>query len=270
MEKENDLVSVVIATHNPRRDYFKLSLQSICNQTYSAIEIIIVDDGSDIDINAMVKSFKLNREWKIIKLDKQSGLAKALNVGIKEASGTYIARLDDDDMSAMQRIEKEVKLLKKHPEAVCVFTGVSVIDEMGETLYEIIHKLKSPKKVEMYLNVFGNPFCHSSALYLHKVIDELRGYNTMYTYAQDYELWLRFCKKGDIYYIPEPLTLWRSIDGKKSIEKEALQTAYCEAARYDAYLRNRTLRTTVKYVISRFYSTAQIVLLKSRQNLSTD
>ena len=264
---KNDLVSVVMATHNPKVDYIKLSLESICAQTYPAIEIIIVDDGSDMDVNSMIEGFNLSREYKTIRLSRQSGLANALNAGIKESSGKYIARLDDDDLSVKERIEKEVELLKSHPNAVCVFTAVRVIDGTGKSLYEIVHKKKSPQKIANYLTMYGNPFCHSSAMYLHKLIDELNGYNPMYTYAQDYELWLRLSKKGDIYYIPEVLTLWRNIDGNKSVQKEALQTAYCEAARYETYLRNRTIRTTVNYIISRVYCTAQIVLLKSRQNL---
>lgn len=265
---EFDLVSVILATHNPKPDFLRKSLESICKQSYPRIEIIIVDDGSALNVDDMVMGFDVSRPYKVIKLDGQSGLAKALNVGIKVASGKYIARLDDDDLSAENRIEEEINVFIHNPKAVCVFTAVEVIDGAGKAMYQIIHKFSSVKKIENYLAIKGNPFCHSSAMFLKSVIDGIGGYNPLYTYAQDYELWLKLSKIGEIRYIPKVMTFWRSVDGNKTIQKEALQTAFCEAARYDAYLRNRTIGNTFIYLMSRFYCTAQIVLLKSKQKLS--
>ena len=264
------MVSIIMATHNPKPEYFHKAIKSLCSQTFKDIELIVVDDGSDsIEVERLVEDCQPSIKYYIIHTNTRIGLANALNLGIEKSHGEIIARLDDDDLSAPDRIKQQVAFLQSHDSVVCVFTGVQILNKEGKKLSKIIHQLNSPRKIRYYLEVKGNPFCHSSAMFYRRVFNEAGKYNPKFIYAQDYDLWIRFLSQGNLYYIPEVLTYWRYLEGEKSIQKEALQTGFCEAARYDNYLRGKKdFISTLKFLLSMIYSAIQILLLKSKQNLS--
>lgn len=109
---ENPLVSVVVPFYNPD-NYFKKLLESIENQSYKNIEVILVDDGSSNEINKIAKSFvEKNRKYLLI-TQKNSGVAVARQVGVSNAKGDFIIHADADDLLPENAIEK---LVYKHLE----------------------------------------------------------------------------------------------------------------------------------------------------------
>lgn len=112
-------VSVLMAAYNSKEDLLKQSVLSVINQTYKDFEFIIVDDGSKKPIEPIVR--EISDDPRIVVYRKEnSGLGSSLTFGISKAKGDYIARIDDDDLMAHDRLEKQVAYLDAHPEVSCV------------------------------------------------------------------------------------------------------------------------------------------------------
>ena len=137
MKEQKPLVSVIIPTYN-RPTYLKQTLDSVVNQTYNNIEIIVVDDGSpNEDTLRVCKKYKTVT---YLKIENSGGPAKPRNVGIKEAKGKYIAFLDDDDLWIATKIEQQVRILEEHNDFGLAHGYCQIIDENGKLTGEIIGK----------------------------------------------------------------------------------------------------------------------------------
>ena len=113
--------------------YLREAIDSILNQTFKDFEFIIVNDGSTDNSLKIIKSY--NDPRITIINQKNTGLAKALNEGIKIAKGKFIARMDADDISEPERFKKEYKFMHVHDECVALGTNAIIIDENGNNLY---------------------------------------------------------------------------------------------------------------------------------------
>lgn len=123
------LVSVVIIFYN-QTAYVRRAVQSVVRQTYSSLDIVVVDDGADESIEPLVREFSDSRVRFFRQVNK--GPAAARNRGIREAKGEYIAFLDGDDLFLPKKIEHTVDLLKEHGNPVCIATtGAYVFNNKG-------------------------------------------------------------------------------------------------------------------------------------------
>ena len=112
-------VSVLMAAYNSNVELLRQSVMSVINQTFTDFEFIIVDDGSKNPIESTVRSIS-NDERIVVYRKENSGLGSSLTYGINKAKGEYIARIDDDDLMAHDRLEKQVAYLDTHSEISCV------------------------------------------------------------------------------------------------------------------------------------------------------
>ena len=124
------LVSVVIPSCNDGI-YLESAIRSILTQTYKDIEVIIVDSSDDIITLNILKKYA-NR-IKCYYLPKK-GVAAALNFGLSQITGEYVARMDADDISLPQRISKQVEFLEINKDISVLGTQCNVIDENGEII----------------------------------------------------------------------------------------------------------------------------------------
>ncbi|PYZ02898.1 hypothetical protein C8039_08445 [Halogeometricum sp. wsp3] len=123
---KDDLVSVVMPTYN-ESDYIREAISSILNQSYANLELIIVDGGSTdgtIDKINKLDSNKIN----LIVEQKRQGISSALNKGIREANGEYVARMDADDRSLPERISCQISIINQKPEIKLVSSWYRFID----------------------------------------------------------------------------------------------------------------------------------------------
>ena len=112
-------VSVLMASYNSNPELLRKVIESVINQTYTDYEFIIVDDGSKVPVEPIVR--EISDDSRIIVFRKEnSGLGSSLTYGIERAQGEYIARIDDDDLMVQDRLEKQVAFLDSHPEVSCV------------------------------------------------------------------------------------------------------------------------------------------------------
>ena len=194
-EWKNKKVSVIMGVYNPK-DKEKLceSINSILNQTYKNIEFIICDDCSNDDTKKYLRDFsKKDKRIKLIENKSNLGLAASLNNCLKIADGFYIARQDDDDISKLNRIEKEVLFLEENNMYDFIGCNLELFDKNGILEYRK-HKEKPVKEDFLY----GNQFPHPAMLLTKRCLDEVCGYRVKKTTrrTEDYDLFMRLYAKG--------------------------------------------------------------------------
>lgn len=186
------LVSVIIPIYNVEK-YVKEAVLSITNQTYKNLEIIIIDDCSSDNTYKIVEELsKIDNRIKLYKNKNNLKIAKTLNRCLSLANGEYIARMDGDDISALDRIEKKVRFLEKHKEFDLVGCSMKAIDENGKIIGQTIH-YKDPDLLLKTLP-YSTPVSHiwvaREVLY-----NKLGGYREM-PGVEDYDFLLRMRSSG--------------------------------------------------------------------------
>lgn len=180
----NQLVSVIIPTYNARDTIIKC-LESVHRQTYSNIETIVIDDGSSDDTFALLKEYM--SKHKDMQLNvfqiRNSGPAYARNMGIKRASGEYIAFLDSDDKWETTKIEKQMTCLKQYPEIKLLGCGHSIGDRSFFYDTGIRH-------ISKYRLLFKNYFLTSCVILKREVLNNIKFIESR-KYSEDYFLWLQ-------------------------------------------------------------------------------
>jgi glycosyltransferase involved in cell wall biosynthesis len=139
----NPKVSVVMTVFNAR-NFVGGAIDSILSQTYRNLELIIVDDGSTDGSARIVNELaKRDSRIKLLFLRKNHGPCYASNVGIKEAKGIYLARMDADDISLPDRLENQVRFLQLHPEVAMLGGQCKLIDKNGKFIGEKLFPLEN-------------------------------------------------------------------------------------------------------------------------------
>ena len=219
---KNPKVTVLMSVYNGEK-YLQEAVDSILGQTFKDFEFLIVNDGSTDKTGKILESYNDPR-IKIINNEKNIGLTKSLNKGLKLARGEYIARQDADDISMPERLEKEVEFLNQNRSAGLVGTDYLIINEKGKVVH-IVKCLNGSRELRIKL-LEGNQFGHGSVMLRRECIGKVGTYREEFKFAQDYDLCLRIAEVYDVANISEPLYKWR-IDSKSiSVAKKALQDKY--------------------------------------------
>ena len=186
------LISVIIPVYNVEK-YIAQALSSICNQTYRNLQIIVIDDCSTDNTYQIGKKIaESDSRILLLKNEQNSKIVKTLNYGLEFATGDYIARMDGDDISSPERLEKQLKFLLENPEYSLVGSHVNTIDE-NELL---IGKLEMPidqSSISRNLK-YSSPVLHIW-LARSEVYKKLNGYREI-PGAEDYDFLLRMCTEG--------------------------------------------------------------------------
>lgn len=200
-------VTVLMAVYNGER-YLREAMDSILGQTFRDFEFLIVDDGSDDSTTAIIGSFNDSR-IRVIRNENNLGLTKSLNIGLRAAKGEYVARMDADDISLPERLERQVGYLDEHPDDALVGCPADVIGKDGQIIRRSL--TPAPSRRMLYLKLaFGNVMAHSSAMFRRSVVEQLGGYDESYTQTQDYDLWFRIFRSHGAGMLDEVLIRWRS------------------------------------------------------------
>ena len=208
----NPKISVIMSVYNGER-YLREAIESILNQTFADFEFIIVNDGSTDSSLEIIQSYQDER-IRVINNEINIGLTKSLNKAITEAHGEYIARQDADDISLPNRFEEQLRYLEQHPETVLLGTSIYMIDEDGKTLGKCTAMAEPSKSLTK-----GNPFNHGSTMFKSEIVHKLGGYNELFRYCQDYELWLRMAKYYEVRNLKQVLYKLRSHDENIQFKK---------------------------------------------------
>tara|TARA_R110002049_G_scaffold2372_5_gene17468 strand:+ start:418 stop:1299 length:882 start_codon:yes stop_codon:yes gene_type:complete len=215
------LVSVIIPTYN-RTHFLKETLNSIVSQTYSNIEIIVVDDGTPGDDNEKLCSEYNNLTY--IKINNSGGPASPRNVGISNSKGKYIAFVDDDDLWLPRKIEIQVNTLENNEDFDLVHCSCQVIDENGIKTGKIIGKPDNPidKHGDVLVRMIGNwTIMMPTPLIRKSLVSKVGVFNENIPPAlEDVEYWSRCPFHTKFYYIDEPLANYRKHSNNISTAKK--------------------------------------------------
>ncbi len=202
------LISVLLPVYNSEK-YLARAIQSVLIQSFTDFELIIINDGSTDKTELIILSFPDPRIV-YIKNDTNRGLILSLNRGIEMAKGTYLARMDADDICLPDRLAKQKTFLDQHAEVVMVASTVNFIDEQDREKgnWPLDRETISPSAIRKAMP-YENCIAHPSIMIRLSIIKNLK-YKEYQENIEDYDLWLRMLNRSmNIAKIEEPLLLYR-------------------------------------------------------------
>jgi len=208
-----DLVSIITPVYNTER-FITDTINSVLNQTYQNWEMLLVDDCSSDNSAEIVKKFvEQDARIKYIKLDKNAGVANARNVGMKKATGEYIAFLDSDDMWDANKLTKQIKFMKDNKYHF-TYTAYEIVDPEGKPLNKAVGvPTEVSYKDLLKQNIIG---CLTVVVKSH-VIKDLEMPKLKH---EDFAFWLSIIKKGTVARgLNENLAKYRKLDDSLSANK---------------------------------------------------
>lgn len=212
---EKKLVSAIITTHG-RLNLLKKAINSVRKQTYSKIEIIVVDDCSEDGTQDWART-ENDFTYIYIPKNESKGGNYARNRGIYNSNGEYIAFLDDDDTWETTKIEKQVELLENNSKLGFVYCGYNICYEDGRSV-EIIPDPQYRGNVSN--KVFSYIICTTSTLLVRRdVLEKVKYFDENLKFWQETELIIRMAQISETDFIPEPLMNYLQIQSKSDPER---------------------------------------------------
>jgi glycosyltransferase involved in cell wall biosynthesis len=194
-------VTVLMPAFNAGK-YIAEAIQSVLDQDYSGFELLVVDDGSTDNTRQVIAGFsdpRIRLLWQ-----EKKGISAALNLGLQEARGYYVARFDADDICFSRRLTRQTQFLDRNPDYVLTGSDAEYITENGEHLFDFsciaVGHGEIMKKIYHYC-----PFIHSAVMYRKAEVIAAGGYALDAHNFEDYLLWIRLARIGKFYNLPEKL-----------------------------------------------------------------
>lgn len=231
------MVSVIIPTYNRKATILR-SVNSVLEQTYSDIEVIVVDDCSTDDTEDVIKSIK-NNKLKYIRCSQNGGVAAARNIGLENAQGEYIAFNDSDDIWRANKLEMQMKELEKNSDYGMIYCAFS--RRKGD---KILFTMPSGKQNRNFLSgrmfdflIGGNVIGTPTMLIKREVFDAVGNFKAGLKRIDDYEFVLRVANKFSIGYVDEVLVdTYELQDGINVItEDNAMENLFAHMELYDCW-----------------------------------
>jgi glycosyltransferase involved in cell wall biosynthesis len=198
------LVSVLIPTFNYAH-YIQECIESVRQQELENVEIIVVDDCSTDDTEAVVAALRAE-DLRYVRHERNRGPAGARNTGLRLARGRYVALLDADDAMNPDNLSRKVEVLDRHPDVVLVHSAAVPIDEKGRALTP-----SRPTRATRTDNVrlehpfprilYENPVMASAAVVRKDALDRIGGFDPGLHRAEDWDLWVRLSRPFLFAYI---------------------------------------------------------------------
>ncbi|MGR5456007.1 glycosyltransferase [Vibrio alfacsensis] len=187
-------ISILMSLYDKESpNFLAQSLESLAKQTRQPDEVVIVFDGPVNDaLTEVVNEFCTLLPIIKVQLATNSGLAIALNEGLKHCSGNLVARMDTDDVCAAERLEKQERYIISNQLDI-VGTAATVIDFTGEATGV---RVNPESHADIVRKLWCNPFIHPSVMYVKARLDDIGAYDNSLRRRQDYELWFRAAKNG--------------------------------------------------------------------------
>lgn len=216
-------VSIIMPVFNGG-SFLKDSIDSILSQSFTDFEFIIVNDGStDQSIDIIMQYMKSDKRIVLISR-KNEGIVNSLNQAAALSSGEYIARMDADDISMPDRIEKQLNFLENNPEYLLVASQIKTFTQSDEIPQTELDRFRdwyneghTDEEIRKILPI-GNCLNHPSILFRKEIIGLESLYKREFQCAEDYELFSRMIKLGKFAKLNEPLINYRIHPGQISME----------------------------------------------------
>ena len=217
VNESNPLVSIVIPCYN-HQDYVQECIQSVIDQDYQNIELIIIDDGSSDNSVQKIEEMINVCQQRFIKFEfrhrPNKGLCATLNEALDKCEGEYISSIASDDIMIYNKTSVQVNYLEKNTNSIGVFGGVGIIDEQGTIIKKSVKSAKKYTFLDILLHNHTLPaptnMCRAKDLKKHKYSTELK--------IEDWDMWLKLTYKSNrtIDYLPIMFALYRRHENNMS------------------------------------------------------
>ena len=232
-------VAVIMSVYNESVFFIRDAVESILNQTLENFEFIIVNDypGRNELSKLLCEYATVDSRISIINNEVNLGLTASLNVALHFVSAKYIARMDADDISVVDRLHHQYAFLESCNDVDICGSFVEILDKNGDSRGAVAYPVNSGRiKAKMFLR---DCICHPSVMIRTAKLKELGGYNNEFKKSQDYELWVRSITSGlHFSNIEHPLLKYRVHGGNISSQYSSEQDYFsrkCKIKLYEYY-----------------------------------
>lgn len=207
------------------------TLESIEKQTFRDWELILSLDRTQLSTSNLLETLRSRDPRVKLVHSTTPGISQALNAGTSIASGEYLARIDADDWMDSERLAKQVAFMDQNPDVVCLGSKTQIVDEYAKKIG--VSQLPTSRAHVRRMMPALNVVSHPSTMIRVSALREVGGYDPRFNGAEDYHLWLKLLRVGEIANIEEPLTNYRLHPGQSSRESIDTQGLLECAARLD-------------------------------------
>lgn len=211
-------VSVLMPVYNAA-PFVEQAVRSILQQTFTDLELIVVDDGST-DGSAQIVAAIADPRLRLVRQPTNAGIVAALNTALEHARGEYLARMDADDISEPQRIERQVAFLDQHPDVLVLGSAYRRMEDD-----RVVHMPLTHEEIRLAL-LTHNPIAHPTVMMRARLPQggPLR-YPADTAPAEDQALWSTLVQVGRMANLPEPLIRYRTHPGQSTKRLHRAQLA---------------------------------------------
>lgn len=222
MGNSGKLVSVIMPVYN-RQNLVSASVDSVLQQTYSPVELILINDGSTDDTAKVLDGYAERYPEQIKVIHQQNtGQVVARNNGITLAKGEYVAFLDSDDTWLADKLLKQMPLFQSG--VGLVYSGIYEVAEDGHVLSEIIPPIDMRGDI-FYKLLVKNGMTGGSVVISHEALDDVGLFDANLKAAENWDLWIRITKKYKADFIAEPLVCYLRHQGNMSADSDMMSMA---------------------------------------------
>ncbi len=221
---EQPLISIVMVNYN-YENFIGRSIESVLAQTWKNWELIIVDDGStDASPEIISRYAAADSRIKPYLQKENRHISAVTNLGLSKVTGSYIARLDSDDLWEPEKLERQMKYMQEHPQGALCFTKLDIINEKEEVindsltdLYQLYNsRCRDRNEWIRYFFFYGNTLIQSTLLMKREVVDHIGKFNLAYLQSHDFDFFVRAIRKYDFVFVEEPLVKYRRTEKQNS------------------------------------------------------
>ncbi len=262
-------ISVIMSVYSEPEVWIRQAIESILNQTYFDFEFIIINDKPYEDLNKRLLNEYSKKDNRILIINNKEnlGLTKSLNIALKKAKGTYIARMDADDISLPERFQKQVEFMDANLKIVACGTRIKTF---GGKFMKWKMETESIHLRNHFLlcSPLSTPLCHPAAMIRKETLDFYNiEYNESMKSAQDYDLWRRLLEVGELYNLPHYLLNYRLSEHQVSALNKKNQKNYARKVRRD-YILHFFKQINVEYELPEIICLNEINELKKTLKLN--
>ena len=227
-------ISVVMPVYNAA-PYLGEAIESILAQTLREFEFVIVNDGSTDGSGEILRSFAL-QDTRIRLIEQaNSGIVGALNRGLVESRGEFIARMDADDKAMPDRFLRQAVFLAEHPSVVAVGSAIRIVDSSGTSIADRMPPMAHADIERELLLGDGLAQCHPTMMIRRTAVETVGFYSKDYEWVEDVALFLSLARIGQLANIPEVLLCYRRHSASVNANKLNLQKWALYRLRQHAY-----------------------------------
>jgi len=203
-------VSIIVPVFNRLR-YLRTALDSALEQSFQDWELLIADDGSDVDTRDYLRTLHDGQRIKVLWLAHTGNPSAVRNAALREATGDYIAFLDSDDVWMRGKLQTQIARLRSTDAFEWSYTGFDLVDDSGEAIVRPRVQPSGPIVGRLLDRLIREEalIVTPSVVARRELIKRAGGYNEELLACEDYELWMRLASRAEADFIDEPLVLVR-------------------------------------------------------------